>query len=580
MPSCLLGAGLELERFFEWVEGQYRDPLLTLSFEDWRPQEPLHFSVTYSRPAGSLSQRERFMYTLLLAFSNSGLAHTESTETLVTQLTVAVLHADGKGRQAFNHPDGISNHLADLQRKTYDEYFKPPSVNEAFQIVHNMASELGRNAPETPLGAWCARQLGGQAARAAVAGGLNGSKIYTSAKEKFGLPLGRTSKGEVVYYSGNRALVTIAPPDSGKSLAQAVPALLAFEGHVFVLDIKGQCFLKTWQERKRLNGRIIVFNPLDDAGACYNPLQFVSDNPDECWGESAALGELIIPVQSTKDPGWELMGRRMISLFIAYVVLTEKPENRVMARVLDLAAGIGVDEALEVIIGGKDLFPGAMQRTARNIREIRDPKSHAQLSGILQAMEQNLSIWQDPRVERATRKSDWTPMDFRGDTPVSLYLTIPLEALSSYGPLLRVIVAQHVFQLMRQMPAPEAKPIVFMLDEFPQLGRMDPVRKAIEAGRDYGIRTWMFAQFRRQFEDTYGDAGKGIIDICGVRMFMNPTFQDAEVISKEFGTQRDMLTEKKEANLPPDVVISPEHRASVFVLSGNEEPLILTKNFV
>jgi hypothetical protein len=573
---------MTMEEYFDYMEEQFKDPNTILTFEDIRPLEIFETSIFHERAVGMMSAREQFIYKLVLVMTNGQNAETHENSALWSALAMAALYGDGKGRVRFNFERSTSAYAAELFKKSFDEYFKPKSVNEAFQIVHQLTTRLIKDAPGTPLALWAEAQLLGKSSSTTkiAPATLSKSEIFSQNSSLYGLPLGRTSDGSIISYTGNRAMVTIAPPESGKSLSQAAPALRSFAGHVFVLDIKGQLFERTAKERQQAFGsRIVNFNPLAGNTAHYNPLQFVSDHPDECWGESAILAELIVPIRNSKDASWETMAQRLLALFIAYTVLTEQTESRSMNKVLDLVAGIGTAEAMTLITSGGSQFPSAMQRAARTVLSVQDPKSHAQFTGILQAMEQNLSIWNDPRVERASDRCDWSPTDFRGTTPISTYLTIPLESISTYAPLIRVMTAQHVFQLMRKIPSSGSIPILFLLDEFPQLGRMDPVRKAIEVGREYGIRTWLFAQFAHQFEETYGQAGKGMIDICGVRMFMNPTFKDAEAISKEFGSQPSLLSEQKQNVLPADVIIGPEHRNNVFVLSTSETPMILIKNF-
>jgi type IV secretion system protein VirD4 len=386
----------------------------------------------------------------------------------------------------------------------------------------------------------------------------------------------------VVSYAGNRSLVTIAPPESGKTLSQALPALLNFAGHVVVLDIKGSLHEKTALRRQQaFNSRIVNFNPTNAQGAHFNPLLLVSDDPDDCFDEAMVLAQLIVPERSEKDASWAHMGQNLVAVFIAYTVMTAtEPELRTMNKVLNLVAGIGTAEAIGLILREGSEFSDAMKRAATDVFKVTEDESHAQFTGILQAVKGGLSIWNNSQVARASKRCDWVPDDFRSKTPLSLYLTIPMGDLSTYGPLIRVILAQHVFALMKQLPPSDTLPILFLLDEFPQLGRVEPIKKAIEFGREYGIRTWLFAQFARQFEEAYGRAGgEGMIEICGVRMYMNPRDRDAENISKSFGSQTSILSEKKEPNLPPEEITGPAHRDSVFVLSTNETPLVLSKNF-
>lgn len=566
------------------LDREFENPLKVISFEDELPSECFNFTVHHERIVGTMSQRELFVLKNVM-WTHMGELQDIRPGRLDARLLIGALYGDGKGKTTFRFQKNLTRVGADSYRDIYfsEPGLKPISVNEAFQETVDSLKLVLELTPDSFYARWCRAQLMGKSAPSlsSMDGSvLRASKVFSVTPEPYGVPLGRASDDSVISYTGNRALVTIAPPESGKTMSQAVPTLLKFAGHVFVLDIKGHLFERTAEARKRsIGSRIINFNPLDDAAAHYNPLHFVSEHSDQVWGESAILAELIIPIQNSKDASWESMGQRLLSLFIAYTVLMEPLESRSMNKVLDLAAGIGTAEAMMHVTSEEGLFPSAMKRAARAVLTVTDPKSHAQFSGILQAMEPNLAIWNNPRVERASDKCDWSPLDFRSRVPLSVYFTIPLESISTYAPLIRVMTAQHVFQLMSKIPSPDSIPILFLLDEFPQLGRMEPIRKAIEVGREYGIRTWLFAQSASQFEGTYGQTGKGIIDICGVRMFMNPTFTDAETISKQFGNRTGLLSEQKQSNLPADEVISPDHRDSVFVLSTNETPLVLTKNF-
>ena len=564
------------------LEKELQDPLKVIVFEDEFPAEhDFPFTVEISRNVGSMSQRELFVLKNVM-WTWKGLEDIPPADS-DTRLLVAALYNAGKGNARFKFRKNLTRGSAQDYEKFYFSDLRPMSLDQAFHKTMDHLKLVIEKAPDTFFGRWVVNQLTGKstAARLADTATLQTSRAYTLQARPYGLPLGRASDQSVVFYAGNRSLVTIAPPESGKTMSQALPALQTFGGHVFVLDIKGHLHEKTAARREQaFNSRIINFNPSNTLGAHYNPLLLVSDDPDECYGEADILAQLILPVRNEKDASWETMGQRLLAVFIAYTVLTvTKPEQRSMSSVLNLVAGIGTAEAMTLILSETSLFPNSMKRAANTVLKVMDDRSHAQFTGILQALDTNLSVWNKSHVERTGDRCDWLPEDFLADKPVSLYLTIPPGELSAYAPLIRVIVAQHVFQLMKKIPGPDVIPVLFLLDEFPQLGKMDPIRKAIEVGREYGIKTWLFAQFTRQFEETYGQAGQGLIDICGVRMFMNPPFKDAEVISKESGSRTDMLSEKKQPNMSTEEIMGPANRDSVFVLSSNETPLVLSKNF-
>ena len=122
-------------------------------------------------------------------------------------------------------------------------------------------------------------------------------------------------------------------------------------------------------------------------------------------------------------------------------------------------------------------------------------------------------------------------------------------------------------------------PILFLLDELPRLGRMEPVREALEVGRSYGIKLWMIAQYAEQLVQAYPGVGEGMMDSCDVRMYMNPSPSNAERVIKTFGAPKNVLTNHKKPVLELGEVLGPAHRDSIFVLAANEQPKILRKQF-
>src|SRR6185437_14041163 len=129
----------------------------------------------------------------------------------------------------------------------------------------------------------------------------------------------------------------------------------------------------------------------------------------------------------------------------------------------------------------------------------------------------------------------WHPSDLRSGKHPTIYICINSEDIETYASLLRVFVAQHLNVLMSQkVSAPGGEPILFCLDEFPRLGGMKPIEKALETGRGYGLRLWLFAQNFGQIEGSYTNA-KGLMENCLVRTFMNPTVASAAMIAEEIG---------------------------------------------
>ncbi|WP_205387747.1 cell envelope integrity protein TolA, partial [Pseudosulfitobacter sp. DSM 107133] len=108
--------------------------------------------------------------------------------------------------------------------------------------------------------------------------------------------LGRGDQRDV-NYNGEKSLITIAGPGSGKTQCHVLPNLNSFEGAAIVLDVKGECYDKSASWRREHVGPVFAFAPSNpDASQKYNPLQLMSevDLSRFCAAPSARLGHFLL----------------------------------------------------------------------------------------------------------------------------------------------------------------------------------------------------------------------------------------------------------------------------------------------
>lgn len=184
--------------------------------------------------------------------------------------------------------------------------------------------------------------------------------------------------------------------------------------------------------------------------------------------------------------------------------------------------------------------------------------------GVLKSAQSSLSAWQGERLAKVTRKSDWSPMDLRTGKP-TLYICVNPNEIDSLLSVLRVFVAQHIRMLTSELPPHGAAPVLFLLDELPRLKRMPPIDEALNVGRQYGIRLWMFAQSYGQLKEAYSNA-EGMLGSCAVRTFMNVAVND------EFSARLGELL-----HIDPVELAGPSYRDVAFVLAANTKPARVRK---
>lgn len=395
-----------------------------------------------------------------------------------------------------------------------------------------------------------------------------------------GLFLGSTEPhNKSVLFSSENSLITIAPPGKGKTQCHVLPNLRTYEGSVIILDVKGECYEKTAEQRRQF-GQVLRFSPSGGESASYNPLSFIRDDEENLWDDSRLLAEMLVVPGNNQDSTWEMQGRDLLTLFIGYSALAYDSAN--MGHILDLANNLGTQEMFLSLTEGehKNAFPRSMRRTAASFSQMKDT-SGKQYEGVLSGMKQHLGVWEGARLERITLASEWSPALFRNEV-ASLYLCISLEEIERYVPVLRVIIGQHVRRLIGagNVHDRDNPPILFMLDEMPRLGDMAPIREALEAGRSYGLKLWMICQYTGQLVNAYGkEAAEGMIGSCGAQIYMNPNAQDAQTLSQRLGTQRNALDSTDKLIATAQELEGPDYRDYMLVFSQGERPLKLRKVF-
>lgn len=416
-------------------------------------------------------------------------------------------------------------------------------------------------------------------------GDIAGSAFATPPDARYYIKFGDLDgAGTSLQYSGDGSIITIAPPGSGKTQCNVFPNLLQWQGAAVVLDVKGEIYEKTAYYRSRAIGPVIKFCPLDPANsACYNPLTEIRRETLYLWEDSRFLADMMIVPSGAQDPFFENRARDVLTAIIADMAYWNPPDKRPMQKVMSLINRNGWKEFVERLQENPDV--SVMRDEGSSLAAI-EPKT---LDGILQTAKSSLSAWAGERINMATKRSDWSPLDLRKQQNLTIYLCLKPNEINSYTSLLRVFIAQHIRGLTSELPPHGSPPVLFVLDEFPQLRHMPPITDALEVGRQYGIRLWMFAQYLDQIRKAYGELADGMIGACAVRTFMNPSLQDgtAKAISEQIGLKDGEqhggkgygVTEANKYIVDPGQLAGPAFKNLQIVMGVGSKPAKVIKRF-
>lgn len=394
---------------------------------------------------------------------------------------------------------------------------------------------------------------------------------------EYPLHVGSFADGTPLTYAGEGSIVTIAPPGAGKTQCNVFPNLLNWRGPAVVLDISGDIYEHTAAWRAKNVGPVYKFSPLDPEDSHkYNPLTFVRREPDYIWEDARLLAEMMIVPSLSTDPFWENEARTVLTAAIAYVCYYNAPEERPLHAVLDVLFG---GKPWEQMITGLTMAVDVhvMTQHATGLQAMNEKT----LSSVLQTARSSLSAWSGERVARAAARSDWSPLDLRDGSNPTIYIYIRPNEVEAYLSLLRVFIGQHIRILTGGgVPPHGSPPILFMLDELPRLRYMAPIDEALNIGRKYGLRLWMFAQSVGQLKTAYENAD-GMLGSCAVRIYMNPSGADglAERISEELGYIDSVNDNTRKRLVEAAELSGPGFKTQQIVMGVGTKPAKVQKDF-
>jgi type IV secretion system protein VirD4 len=377
-------------------------------------------------------------------------------------------------------------------------------------------------------------------ARWASASDLKRAGLFADA----GVFLGRWQK-RYLRHDGPDHVMAFAPTRSGKGVGLVVPTLLSWTGSAVIHDIKGENWELTSGWRSVFS-RCVRFDPTDRRSPKYNPLMAVRQGEHEVRDVQNIADILVDPEGSLERRNhWEKTGHALLVGVILHMLYAEKDKTLSgCARFLsDPKRSFAV--TLRTMMTTPHLGEqGVHPIVAQAARELLN-KSENERSGVLSTAMSFLSLYRDPVIAEVTSRSDWRIEDLvEGGSPLSLYLVVPPSDLSRTKPLIRLILNQIGRRLTEDLPEKHRRKLLFMLDEFPALGRLDFFESALAFMAGYGVRAYLIAQSLNQIEKAYGP-NNSILDNCHVRIaFATNDERTAKRVSDALGTTTELRAQK------------------------------------
>lgn len=320
-------------------------------------------------------------------------------------------------------------------------------------------------------------------------------------RSKHGVMLGQDSTGYFVADGFQHALL-FAPTGSGKGVGFVIPNLLFWDHSVIVHDIKLENHQLTSGWRAKQGQAVFVWEPSNPDGIthCYNPIDWVSKKPGQMVDDVQKIANLVMPEKDF----WYNEAR---SLFLGVVLylLADDTKAKSFGEVVRTMRSDDVVYNLAVVLDtlGDAIHPVAYMNIAAFLQ-----KADKERSGVTSTLNSALELWANPLIDIATASSDFNIMEFKKKR-TSVYVGLTPDNIQRLQKLMQIFYQQATEFLSRKIPDEAEEPygVMFMMDEFPTLGKMEQFKSGIAYFRGYRVRLFLIIQDTQQLKGTYEDAG-------------------------------------------------------------------------
>lgn len=319
-------------------------------------------------------------------------------------------------------------------------------------------------------------------------------------------------------YNGDRHILTTAPTRSEKGVSAIIPNLLTYKGSVIVADPKGENAMITAKHRKKLLGQAVhVVDPWHITGldaSCFNPMDWLVKGDVDIAENALLLADAIIVTMGENEQFWTEEAKALLLSLILLVAIDDAfSDTRDLGTVRDLLCLDG--EELKKIFKMMLKCPHPIVRLAGG-RYIQ--KEEKLLSNILASAQAQTHFLDSQRIRSSMDHSDFSFEDLKAN-PTSIYIVLPSDRLDAYGRFLRLLFQHAITVNARNIEIKPEKPVLFILDEMPALGKLTSIETAFGLMAGYGMQLWGICQDLPQLKKIYGDSYESFISNAGVLQY-------------------------------------------------------------
>ena len=357
--------------------------------------------------------------------------------------------------------------------------------------------------------------------------------------------------GGVRNYRGDRHILTVGPNGSGKTRRLLIPNLFYLKDwSIVAIDPKGELFAHTAIHRAKTPGhKIVLIDPFAVVKTTYpqlaklfpcessgfNPVAALDPDSQRFIDDAKSLAVALIKTEDNRDKYWPQAAQALIKgLIMGLRIRYGREASLVLLRD---ALGLPPAQLADYIAKMVERLGPERPELVASLGEFSTYSADdKELSGIRRTAKVQTD-WLDSPQMRADLEAAALDFATLKETPTTIYLVLPPEFLASHGVWLRMMVASILRPLLRAATRP-AVPVLFMLDEFAQLGRMEIIEDNYALMRGYGVKLWTIWQDLNQAKNLYAERWESFISNAGIVQSFAPQDMTTRKYLSELADER------------------------------------------
>lgn len=335
--------------------------------------------------------------------------------------------------------------------------------------------------------------------------------------------------GQVRHYRHDRHLVTIGPNGSGKTRRLLFPNLYFLKNwSIVAIDPKGELFAHTALERaKSPDHRIMLIDPFSVVKKTYpelaqrtncksigfNPLAVLDPTSLRFVDDAKSLAVALIKTGGTRESYWPQAAQALLKGLIMGLGIQGAGEGSLVD--LRKILGLPPDRLAAFVTNWLSDFSHESPALMASLGEFSTYSAEDREMGGIRRTAKVQTDWLDSPEMQTDLEGPALDFETLKTTPTTVYLVLPPEFLATHGAWLRLMVTSILMPLLRSVTKPRV-PVLFMLDEFAQLGRMEIIEDNYALMRGFGVKLWPIFQDLNQAKALYNERWESFISNAGI----------------------------------------------------------------